>query len=460
MKATLAIALKTIRSAIRKKVVHVLFFFSFLTVFILPLTLVHDGTAKGLVQISLTYALGIIGVLLSVVAVWLGSTLMSEDIEGYQLHMVLSKPVRRSQVWLGKWLGIVVLLGSLLAIDSVFIYGVCHYRLQRAGFEEDEMARLQAEVLRGRRVKRPDDIDLKQWAANELDRRLKMGMTLPPKMNRDSALGTLMSSLSKGEGDIRFRGTRPWVFHGLPKSSDDDEFMHLRFRMFVSKAKEKNQRQTQGLWTIKNFRAKELRQSMITLPYRCMGGTFQELKIPTSLISDDGTLEVAYTNMDPMAQTVVVQRTDGPTLMFGGAGFANNYVRVIFLLFLQIVFMATLGCATGGAMSTPVAILISFSYVIFGLIVRYMQVSDADAQAAQSEIPAMVVIKYIHIAVEAATISLNEFIQVGSLTDGRLVDMSGIGLIGVSVLIFRGLPIALIGIFCFSLRELGLVMRK
>ena len=55
MKAFLAIVKQTVRSAIRAKVFHVLFVLIILAVFLLPVTISGDGTAKGLVQISITY---------------------------------------------------------------------------------------------------------------------------------------------------------------------------------------------------------------------------------------------------------------------------------------------------------------------------------------------------------------------------------------------------------------------
>ena len=60
MKSFLAIVRQTMRSAIRAKVFHVLGVLILLSVFLLPATVSGDGTAKGLVQISLTYSLGIV----------------------------------------------------------------------------------------------------------------------------------------------------------------------------------------------------------------------------------------------------------------------------------------------------------------------------------------------------------------------------------------------------------------
>ena len=95
MRPVLAIAKSTIRAAFRSNLVLVLLALLAVTAIILPLVIRGDRTAVGLVQISLTYMLGAIGFLLSLVTVWLGCTVTSDEIEGYQVHLVATKPVAR-----------------------------------------------------------------------------------------------------------------------------------------------------------------------------------------------------------------------------------------------------------------------------------------------------------------------------------------------------------------------------
>ena len=60
-----AIAFQTLRASIRSRVFHVLFGMILLAVFVLPLTVAGDGTAVGLLQVSLTYSLGAVTLLIS-----------------------------------------------------------------------------------------------------------------------------------------------------------------------------------------------------------------------------------------------------------------------------------------------------------------------------------------------------------------------------------------------------------
>jgi ABC-type transport system involved in multi-copper enzyme maturation permease subunit len=75
----------------------------------LPLMLKDDGTAKGLVQILLTYTLSATATLLGFATLWLSCGTLAKDVEECQMQMVAVKPIARWQIWLGKWLGLLSL---------------------------------------------------------------------------------------------------------------------------------------------------------------------------------------------------------------------------------------------------------------------------------------------------------------------------------------------------------------
>ncbi len=458
MKQILAIAVKTIRSAIRTKVVHVLLFISFLTVFVLPMTLAHDGTGKGLIQVSLTYTLGIIGVLLSLVAVWLGCSLVAQDIEGYQIHMVITKPVSRLTVWFGKWLGVIGLLSGILLINAICIYGICMFRLHRAEFSQAEMQVLEREVLTARQVYEVNDIDYDKWAKLELRNRRRSGMQQPGVMGDADVLEMIRPQLERRVDDIPFNSTRLWRFTGLP-TDDRNGIAYLRYKYFLGSKTSKDQRVTQGIWLFENPNAQDEQQKWVGLGVQYMAGDKQELRIDRNFIADDGTLTMAYLNADPEQETLVISTAELPRLMIGARSFINNYARVVFLLFVQIILMATIGCAAGAAASAPVAIFLSFSYVAFGLIVRYMKATDYNV-GKQADSVLLTIADTVGDVIRASTVSLNGFVRIGSLIDGVLIDIHTLVITILLVLVLRGGVIATIGLLTFQKRELGLIMRK
>ena len=122
MTAFVAIVKQTCKSVVRSHVFRILMFLLLFTIVALPLTVVGDGTARAYIQVSLKYCLGAVGFILSLSSIWLGCFTMSDDIESYKLHMVVSKPISRVTVWLGKCMGILLIHSVLLLISAFAVY--------------------------------------------------------------------------------------------------------------------------------------------------------------------------------------------------------------------------------------------------------------------------------------------------------------------------------------------------
>ena len=121
MRRILAIALLTLRAAIRYRVVLVMACVLIASVIVLPLIIRDDGTAQGFSQIILTYTLTLTTALLGFATLWLSCGILAREIEEAQMQMVAVKPIARWQIWLGKWLGILALNAVLLAITGAAV---------------------------------------------------------------------------------------------------------------------------------------------------------------------------------------------------------------------------------------------------------------------------------------------------------------------------------------------------
>src|SRR3974390_2250505 len=131
MQRIFAIAGLTWKAALRFKLFPVIAVLLIFAVVGLPLIIKDDGTAQGFTQIILTYTLGTITALLGISTLWLSCGTLARDIEECQIQVVATKPVARWQIWLGKWLGIVMLNAALLAISGTCIYGLLQWRASK-----------------------------------------------------------------------------------------------------------------------------------------------------------------------------------------------------------------------------------------------------------------------------------------------------------------------------------------
>jgi Cu-processing system permease protein len=148
MRRILAIALLTLRAAIRYRVVLVMACVLIASVIVLPLIIRDDGTAQGFSQIILTYTLTLTTALLGFATLWLSCGILAREIEEAQMQMVAVKPIARWQIWLGKWLGILALNAVLLAITGAAVYGLTKWRAGHLNAKQQEILNNQIFVAR------------------------------------------------------------------------------------------------------------------------------------------------------------------------------------------------------------------------------------------------------------------------------------------------------------------------
>src|ERR1043165_9672769 len=145
MQRLFAIAWLTWKAALRFRLFLVIAVLLLASVVGLPLLIEDDGTARGFTQILLTYTLSVITAMLGLSTLWLGGGTLARDIEECQMQVVATKPIARWQIWLGKWLGIVSLNMTLLALSGASVYALLQYRATR--LPPDQQAVLRNEVL-------------------------------------------------------------------------------------------------------------------------------------------------------------------------------------------------------------------------------------------------------------------------------------------------------------------------
>ena len=510
MKALTAIIKLTLRNAIRSHVFQLLLLFLLLFVALVPTT-VGGGTAADFIRVSLLYSLSGIGAILSISALWVGCQVMSSDIDSYQLHMVVSKPVSRVTIWFGKYLGVLILHLILLALAAAAVYGVVLWRFKHGDFPEEERRRIENEVLVGRRVflpvktiytpkktidnskSGPETItiefsEIEKLARERMIQKLGKSGKSMSQQEQDRLYKECLKEVIRDASEVEAGGQREWVFENVP--ADAERALYLRFRPYINKVKSEDQRETTVGISFEIPRSAlnaERKQDDVGGEDRfmfpvskldLMAGKFQEfppLRGDSGIVSPKGEVRVGLTNLDddyvfrvnqkreaaglePLKDKDVkhyYQPTDGPMLLVKITGFLGNYSRAILVLALQLAMMAAISCALGGFLTLPTAVFVSTSYLIFGFMATFMTdtefyVSDAMDRAGQG------ISQYILNVV----VPLSRFDVTDLIADGKLVEWSLIWNITWTCLLLRTLPLVLIGIYFYRRREIGLVIRK
>src|SRR5580692_8909011 len=147
----------TWKAAFRYRLFWVIAFLLVAAVVGLPILLKDDGTAEGFAQILITYTLGAVTGLLGLCTLWLACGTLARDVEECQIQMVAVKPIARWQIWLGKWLGLVLLNAALLGVAGACVFGLLEWRAQK--LPPGIKAKLQNEVLVSRASAHEDNFD-------------------------------------------------------------------------------------------------------------------------------------------------------------------------------------------------------------------------------------------------------------------------------------------------------------
>lgn len=514
LKPYLAIILQTMRSALRSKVFHVLAVLILLAVVLLPLTVEGDGTAISLVQISVTFSLGVVVALISTTALWLSCSQLSTEIERYSIHLVVAKPCPKPLIWLGKWTGIFLMHAAILIVSAAVIFALIQLRVSLGGFSKGELRQLDAEVRVGRTAFPPNPRDYTAQISAEYEKR--KGENLP----EDALKAEIRRQLVARDGEIRAGAVKEWTFSGLKPQQDD---IFLRFRLFSGSTTSTDQQMMYFTWKVKDPTSPAADPFVELYPegkgddqkfHSAKGGSFHEWHVSGKYIDPTTrTVTLRFYNMNHQvenfdatfrsqapdnetpeqklqrekedqekadrAKIAILQQADGPLLLVAEASFAANYVMAIVQALLQIAFLAALGCAVSAAFSTPVAAFVAVSYLVIGLTVQAAidapLLNDDGSYKYNSALD-----HGAHLlarAVDVVVVSVDDFDATASLANGRLVTNRRIAKVmrtmersfdtpavavtlGTAVLLIRWVLIFGLGIWIFQKRELGSVIRK
>ena len=479
MKAFTAIVKLTLRNAVRSHIFRLLLLFLILCVAFVPTT-VGGGTATEFIRVSLLYSLWGVGAILSLSALWVGCHVMSADVDSYQLHMVVCKPVSRVVVWLAKWTGVCILHLVLLLLAGVAIYLVVTWRFDHGDFPEEERTKIRNEVMVGRRVflpARPDYLAVaRDMAQARIIDRQKRGvrLDLSPAAQEKLIKDCFKEAVTR-DNEVLPGRERVWVFRGLPEKPGRPLF--LRYRPYLGKISSENQRMTNLLWMVgvpKPQNDKEKSKDVFdrsrdagrkeyfmyplsSRPEQVMSGEFHEkmLRGEWGIVTPDNEVMVCVVNTDVSRATHHYQPADGPKLLIEVSSFAGNYSRAVLVLSMQIILMAALSCAFGGFLTLPTAVFVTASYLLFGAISVFMTDKDYFVSGATDKVGQFVANMLLKVVIPLQNFEVTEMVS-----GGELIEWSFVLELLWYCLICRALPLVLAGIYFYWRRELGLVIRK
>jgi hypothetical protein len=420
----------------------------------LPLLLKNDGTARGFIQIMLTYTLSVVTALLAFSTLWLSCGTLARDIEECQMQVVAVKPIGRWQIWLGKLLGITLLNLTLLAFSGLCIYGLLFWRARQLPEAQQRILHQEIFVARASLREALPDLDAEVDAAIGKNPEFS---SLPPAQQQESRF-QLKERIRATHQIVAPNHYRKWVIDfGLKRHLIGDEPLFLRVKFYVAQTNASGS--YLGLWRIGPFD----NPIAFSQPQSLAPNTFHEVRLDSvqKLLDDQGRLTVNFENRNQTALMFPLE--DGLEVLYRQGGFAANFARGLGIILCSLTLVAALGLAAASLLSFPVAAFFSISILLVGLssgtltsVVQEGTISGVNHESGASATGWIdVVLLPIFKAILWIVNLVQQFSPVDSLSAGRSVAWADLGLAFAKIVLLLGGILAALGIYFFTRRELA-----
>lgn len=451
MQRLFAITALTWKAAFRFRLFWVLMALLLAVVAVLPALIKDDGTARGFIQIMLTYTLSMITALLGFSTLWLACGTLARDIEENQMQMVAVKPVARWQIWLGKWLGLVLLNALLLAISGGTVYGMLQWRARQLPAGEQKILREEIFVARASLREPVPDLEAEIEKAFQSNPKAQA----MPIAEQTEARRRMRDRLQAELTYVRPNTARAWTIDlGLRRHLLRDQPLFLRVRFHAAQT---NRTGTYvGVWQIAPNSPRA-----IGMPQSLAPDVFHEISLPPNMYDEKGLLKIQFINVSESA--LVFPMADGLEVLYREGGFELNFARGLGVILCWMALLAALGLASASSLSFPVAAFFSFSLLILSLssgsisnVVEEGSVTGPDHETGQVSPTAIdLVIIPLFKAILSVVNLVQSFAPVDALSTGRSITWGQLGLAATQIVLVMGGAIALAGMLLFSKRELA-----
>ena len=473
-----AVARKLIIEAIHRKVVLVLLVFFAGLMFSLPFVLKTEGSLKSQVQLLMLYSLALGMMLMSLLAIFVSAASICSEIETKRVQVTDTKPLARWQFLLGKWFGVVVMCAGILAVmtasAAAIVWGyarepdVSRMLPAEAAKARNDYEQVLDELLVARRsvaAREPLGVD---EATDERYEEIRKKGDLPKNIHqREQFRSKLRTAFLAQMLTVPPGGVMIFEFEGLQPGAASSK-LFIRFTADCLTREGVLTGQFVALRrTIEQNKAGERVTKFARLsrapapPGGWMAFARAEVQLPASAIEEDGSLFVAYENINTPAPVRFDAKKPVEVLQEIG-GFWSNYYRTFLVLLCHIALLAALGLAAGAVFSFPVASLAVVFIFIVGLVgtwfVTFMEPPSIVVQFSFWTDVALSSWRAFLKAVMIVMPHFGKYNPLGDLTDGQLVRWSFVSSAAAVMVFIKGGFVTLIGMYLYSRRELARVI--
>jgi hypothetical protein len=449
-----AVARNTLAQALRMKIAVVVILLLLILLPLMSFVMDGDGTLMGKLQTFTSYGLGLISLLLSVLTIAISTYTLSNDLKYKYIFLVLTKPIRRVQLILGKLVGIVLLNLLLLGIFSGILYGCTWLIPKITDSPEGQVLQAQSEFFTSRiGVKPPLDKDKITRQAQQRYDELKTSNQIPEDMPYARIMSELYGQEVMKATKVDPGEAKEWDFENIHVKNPEDPnaliFVRYKYQATITPPDEK----VFGQWQVGDLRQLDggtrIKTPIYSVPQGEVVRVAHEFAVPADAIAEDGYLGIRFFNNPTLNQTTIIP--EELEMLYQTGSFTENYLRAILMIFVRLIFLAMVGISLTTWLSFPVAILVSISIFFVGL-------ANGFILDAIGSLGVMAGIVY-SILVKPLLWLLPQFDGIynpnGYIVAGRTIQWEFLATSTLVTVLVKGLLILLAGMLIFSRREVA-----
>ncbi len=454
MRSIWAVAQNTLAQALRMKIAVVTILLLLILLPLMGKIMDGDGTLLGKLQTFTSYSLALVSVLLCILTISIAAFTLSNDLKRKYIFMIITKPIRRTELIAGKLLGIIMLNVLLLSIFSVIVYALTMLIWNYSDVSPEQKLRAQTEFFTSRvGVKTVLDEETLKKRANDRFKQLDAQGQIPEGMTYLNAFRELygqevMISQKVDPGQIR-----EWTFENVRVSDREnpDTVIFIRYKLQAVTAPADES--VYGRWRIGDLRQFRAGGKVMTPVYPFERGdalrTVHEFTVPADAVTDDGFLQLAFYNDPGFNQTTIIP--EDIEVLYRTGGFTQNYIRAVLLVFVRLIFLAVLGVSLSTWLSFPVAILVCLAVFFAGLTNGFI-LDAIDGLASVLGLVYMFTVKPLLWLLPQFDGIYNPGLYI---VEGRTLRWTFLAFTAGVTLMIKALLMLLLGMFVFSRREVA-----